>query len=107
MSNEDPTGDRVDGKTPSEAGPSANGTAAATTASATATTPAAASTPGSQPAEDHTFDDKPASPRAKPRPKRGLRLPRRFRKSRPGAAAGIEPHELPSEAALTGATRIT
>ncbi len=59
------------------------------------------------PAEDHTFDDKPPSPRAKPRPKRGLRLPRRFRKSRPGAAAGIEPHELPAEPALSGATRIT
>src|SRR5512143_1311837 len=101
MSNEDPTGDRVDGKIPSEAGPAANGTVAATTASANATPPPAAPRPGSQPAEGHTFDDKPLSPRAKPRPKRGLRLPRRFRKSRPGAAAGIEPHELPAEAALT------
>ncbi len=62
---------------------------------------------GQAPAEDHTFDDKPPSPRAKPRAKRGLRLPRRFRKSRPGAAAGIEPHDLPADAVLTGATRIT
>jgi magnesium transporter len=104
MSNDDPSGDTVDGKAMTEAGPAAKGTAAATTASAT---PTAASTTGGQPAEDHTFDDKPPSPRAKPRPKRGLRLPRRFRKSRPGAPAGIEPHELPSEPALSGATRIT
>jgi magnesium transporter len=29
-----------------------------------------------------------------PRGKRGLRLPRRFKKAAPGSAAGIEPHEL-------------
>ena len=29
-----------------------------------------------------------------PKGKRGLRLPRRFKKAAPGSAAGIEPHEL-------------
>jgi magnesium transporter len=55
---------------------------------------------------DHTFDDKPPR-RPKPPRKRTLRLPRHFRKSKPGSAAGIEPHELPPAPALTGATRIT
>ena len=32
--------------------------------------------------------------RAPPKGKRGLRLPRRFKKAAPGSAAGIEPHEL-------------
>jgi len=35
------------------------------------------------------------------------RLGRNFRKSRPGAAPGIEPRELPPPPALAGATRIT
>ena len=32
--------------------------------------------------------------RGPPKGKRGLRLPRRFKKAAPGSAAGIEPHEL-------------
>ena len=32
--------------------------------------------------------------KGKPHGTRGLRLPRRFKKASPGAAAGIEPHEL-------------
>jgi magnesium transporter len=41
------------------------------------------------------------------RVRKALRLPRQFRKAKPGAAAGIEPHELPPVPALTGAARIT
>ncbi len=58
---------------------------------------------------DTPFDDQPTKQR-KSRPahgKHGLRLPRNFRKRRPGAAPGIEPSELPPAPALTGATRIT
>jgi magnesium transporter len=57
---------------------------------------------------DPTFDDAPSA-RAKPRVprRRGLRLPRQFRKSKPGSAAGIEPHDLPAPPLLAGATRIT
>ncbi len=60
-------------------------------------------------APEAPFDDQPSSLR-KPRPapgKRGLRLPRNFRKRRPGAPPGIEPSELPPPAALTGNIRIT
>src|SRR4030095_7645476 len=37
---------------------------------------------------------------------KGLRLPRRFKKARPGSAAGIEPHELSALPSTPGAARI-
>ncbi len=42
-----------------------------------------------------------------PRGKRGLRLPRRFKKAVPGSAAGIEPHELSTAPFTETAVRIT
>ncbi len=59
-----------------------------------------------------TIDDQPTTGRGrgKPRPlrgKHGLRLPRRFKKAKPGAPPGIEPHELPVPATGVGAVRIT
>src|SRR5262245_36337068 len=38
---------------------------------------------------------------------KGLRLPRRFQKAKPGSAPGIEPHELASLPSTPGAARIT
>ena len=100
---------------PSTADPGSTPAAEAATSPGPETAPEASEAPGggaaSAPAEpasvldDHTFDDKPRRHKA-PR-KRGLRLPRQFRKARPGAPAGIEPHDLPQAPVLTGATRIT
>src|SRR5512143_892934 len=59
---------------------------------------------------DTTIDDEPKhGPRKTRRPggKRGLSLPRRFRKKRPGAPAGIEPEELPAAPTTAGAVRIS
>ena len=42
-----------------------------------------------------------------PRGKRGLRLPRRFRKAHPGSVPGIEPHELAALPSTPGAVRVT
>ena len=42
-----------------------------------------------------------------PRGKRGLRLPRRFKKAAPGSAAGIEPHELTPVSAQKPSVRVT
>jgi len=42
-----------------------------------------------------------------PKGKRGLRLPRRFKKATPGSAAGIEPHELASVPGQAVSVRIT
>jgi magnesium transporter len=42
-----------------------------------------------------------------PRGKRGLRLPRRFKKAAPGSAAGIEPHELAAVPGEPVSVRIT
>jgi len=42
-----------------------------------------------------------------PRGKRGLRLPRRFKKAVPGSAAGIEPHELVAVPGKAASVRIT
>jgi magnesium transporter len=42
-----------------------------------------------------------------PKGKRGLRLPRRFKKAAPGSAAGIEPHELTAVPGKTVSARIT
>jgi len=42
-----------------------------------------------------------------PRGKRGLRVPRRFRKARPGSVPGIEPHELAGLPSIPGAVRVT
>ena len=42
-----------------------------------------------------------------PRGKRGLRLPRRFKKAAPGSAAGIEPHELSAVPGRPISARIT
>jgi magnesium transporter len=51
-----------------------------------------------------------ATPRTRkgsPRGKRGLRLPRRFKKAKPGSAAGIEPHELTPVPTLRPSVRVT
>jgi magnesium transporter len=42
-----------------------------------------------------------------PRGKRGLRLPRRFKKAAPGSAAGIEPHQLSPVTAQRPSVRVT
>jgi magnesium transporter len=42
-----------------------------------------------------------------PRGKRGLRLPRRFKKAAPGSAAGIEPHELAPITSRQPSVRVT
>jgi magnesium transporter len=51
----------------------------------------------------------PASTRkSKARPRgKGLRLPRRFRRAKPGSAPGIEPHELAALPSTPGAARIS
>jgi magnesium transporter len=72
--------------------------------------PAEGAGPAREPAEAQSADEH-AQPRGRgkgrgSRVKKAMRLPR-FRKAKPGAAAGIEPHELPPVPALTGATRIT
>src|SRR5512138_1329283 len=59
---------------------------------------------------DATIDDEPPRRQRKtrrPGGKRGLSLPRRFRKKQPGAPAGIEPEELPTPPKTAGAVRIT
>jgi magnesium transporter len=59
---------------------------------------------------DTTIDDEPRHRQRKtrrPGGKRGLSLPRRCRKKRPGAPAGIEPGELPAAPTTAGAVRIT
>jgi magnesium transporter len=45
--------------------------------------------------------------RATPKGKRGLRLPRRWKKAAPGSQAGIEPHELAPVSAKPVSVRIT
>ena len=68
-----------------------------------------------EPPAAHVADEHPAEEHAHARAKgkaRGARLRRamklpRFRKAKPGAAAGIEPHELPPVPVLSGATRIS
>jgi magnesium transporter len=45
--------------------------------------------------------------KGKPHGTRGLRLPRRFKKATPGAAAGIEPHELVAGPGKAPSVRIT
>jgi magnesium transporter len=45
--------------------------------------------------------------KASPRGKHGLRLPRRFAKSRRGAAPGLQPHEMPAVGAVPADVRIT
>jgi magnesium transporter len=42
-----------------------------------------------------------------PRGKRGLRLPRRFKKAAPGSAAGIEPHQLAPVTSRRPSVRVT
>lgn len=42
-----------------------------------------------------------------PRGKRGLRLPRRFKKAAPGSAAGIEPHDLTPVTSQRPSVRVT
>ena len=49
----------------------------------------------------------PRSRKGPPRGKRGLRLPRRFKKAAPGSAPGIEPHELLAVPGKTVSVRIT
>ncbi len=62
-------------------------------------------------AQEPAFDDRPASSKKGKsrslRGKHGLRLPRQFRKARPGSPPGIEPRDLPAPPAGTGAVRIT
>jgi magnesium transporter len=46
--------------------------------------------------------------KSKRRPRgKGLRLPRRFQKAKPGSAPGIEPHELAALPSTRGAARVT
>jgi magnesium transporter len=91
-----------------EAGAPAAGraeTAAAPEADAPADVAADSGIPG-----DATIDDQPPHhPRRTRRPhgKRGLTLPRRFRKARPGAPAGIKPEDLPAPPTTAGTVRIT
>ncbi len=49
----------------------------------------------------------PKSRKGAPRGKRGLRLPRRFKKAAPGSAAGIEPHDLTPVTAQRPSVRVT
>jgi magnesium transporter len=49
----------------------------------------------------------PAAAKKGPHGKRGLRLPRRFKKAAPGSAAGIEPHELSAVPSKPVSVRIT
>src|SRR5512143_3609271 len=60
---------------------------------------------------DGTIDDEtPSRGRRRSRTpwgKRGLRLPRQFRKKKPGAAPGIELHELPAAPRAVPVARIT
>jgi magnesium transporter len=49
----------------------------------------------------------PKARRITPRGKRGLRLPRRFKKAAPGSAAGIEPHELTPVTTQRPSVRVT
>ena len=57
------------------------------------------------PAAEH---DPVSSRNTKARPRgKGLRLPRRFQKAKPGSAPGIEPHELAALPSTRGAARIT
>ena len=46
------------------------------------------------PAEPEAPNGRRKGRKGPPKGKRGLRLPRRFKKATPGSAAGIEPHEL-------------
>jgi magnesium transporter len=65
---------------------------------------------GPDAADQVTIDDRPrhrGGATKQKADKRGLRLPRRFRKAKPGAAAGIELHELPVPSGAGGAARIT
>jgi magnesium transporter len=63
------------------------------------------------PSDDGTIDDEAPGGGSQgsrtPRGKRGLRLPRQFRKKKPGAAAGIELHELPAAPRAAGVARIS
>jgi magnesium transporter len=87
----------------------------AETDSGSATDPAPEAAPAVATLEappNDTIDDQPPSGTARtksrtPRGKRGLRLPRQFKKKRPGAPAGIEPHELPAAPHTAGTTQIT
>jgi magnesium transporter len=92
------------GKTSVEAGEPAGGAEGAPARDAPATA-LGSGIPG-----DATIDDEPPPrPRKTRRPggKRGLSLPRRFGKKRPGAPAGIEPEDLPAPPTTAGAVRIT
>ncbi len=64
------------------------------------------------PPTNDVLDDQPPSGKVRARArahrgKRGLRLPRSFRKAKPGAPAGIELHELPVSPGGTPGVRIT
>ena len=49
----------------------------------------------------------PKTRKGTPRGKRGLRLPRRFKKAAPGSAAGIEPHDLTPVTSQRPSVRVT
>jgi magnesium transporter len=76
------------------------------TGTATAT---AGGAPGNPARTTDLTEGKKPSPRAQqaPRGKRGLRLPRRFKKAAPGSEAGIEPHVLAAVPRKPESVRIT
>ena len=59
------------------------------------------------PAEPEAPNGRRKGRKGPPKGKRGLRLPRRFKKAAPGSAAGIEPHELHPVAGQAVSVRIT
>ncbi len=61
---------------------------------AVAADPAGAPVEAETPAEPEAPNGRRKGRKGPPKGKRGLRLPRRFKKAAPGSAAGIEPHEL-------------
>jgi magnesium transporter len=69
----------------------------------------AASSPAEPPAQPEAAPARPArrTRKAPPKGKRGLRLPRRFKKAAPGSEAGIEPQDLAAVPHTPIAVRIT
>jgi magnesium transporter len=70
-----------------------------------------AGSPAGPPVEPSAQGQAPAAPRnarkGTPKGKRGLRLPRRWKKAAPGSPAGIEPHQLTPVPAKPVSVRIT
>jgi magnesium transporter len=69
--------------------------------------PTTRSASAAAPPEPPRGPDAPGKGKGSPKGKRGLRLPRRFKKAAPGSAAGIEPHELAAVPRQPVSVRIT